>query len=220
MIETLEACWAKGVHIGIVSGSDVVKVTEQVGKAIVDKAEFCFSENGLLAMKKGVEFNRQSIKDKLGEDNLKKLINFALRYIADLDIPVKRGTFVEYRNGMLNISPIGRNCSREERNAFEEFDKTANVRPKFVEALQKEMEGVELQYSIGGQISFDVFPKGWDKSFCLQYVENDYDTIHFFGDKCYKGGNDHEIYEDPRTIGHEVKTPDDTVRILKELFLQ
>ena len=78
-----------------------------------------------------------------------------------------RGTFLEYRNGMMNISPIGRNCSKEERNAFEEFDKDAKVREKFVEALQKEMADLNLQFSIGGQISFDVFPKGWDKSFCL-----------------------------------------------------
>ena len=28
---------------------------------------------------------------------------------------------------MLNISPIGRNCSRDERNAFEEFDKVGHV---------------------------------------------------------------------------------------------
>lgn len=33
-----------------------------------------------------------------------------------------RGTFIEYRAGMINISPIGRNCSKEERNAYEEFD--------------------------------------------------------------------------------------------------
>jgi hypothetical protein len=34
------------------------------------------------------------------------------RYISDLDIPVMRGTFIEFRNGMLNVSPIGRNCSQ------------------------------------------------------------------------------------------------------------
>jgi len=120
---------------------------------------------------------------------------------------------------MMNISPIGRNCSKDERNEFEEYDKGANVRKTFVAALEKEMEGMNLQFSIGGQISFDVFPKGWDKSFCLKYIEKDYDEIHFFGDKCYKGGNDHEIYEDERTIGHEVATPADTIKILKELFL-
>jgi hypothetical protein len=45
-----------------------------------------------------------------------------LAYFSTLDIPVKRGTFVEFRQGMLNISPIGRNCSRAERNEFEKFD--------------------------------------------------------------------------------------------------
>ena len=120
----------------------------------------------------------------------------------------------------MNISPIGRNCSHEERNEFEHYDKTAGIRRDFVAALKKEFGDDELTFSIGGQISFDVFPKGWDKSFCLQYIEKDYDEIHFFGDKCQLGGNDHEIYADERTVGHEVASPDDTIRILKELFLQ
>ena len=90
MIDTLNAVHAKGITLGIVSGSDLPKVTEQVGQAVVDQCEYCFSENGLLALRSGKEFARQSFKDHLGEDNLKKLINFSLRYIADLDIPVKR----------------------------------------------------------------------------------------------------------------------------------
>ena len=28
-----------------------------------------------------------------------------LRYVADLDIPVKTGTFFELRNGVINVSP-------------------------------------------------------------------------------------------------------------------
>lgn len=28
--------------------------------------------------------------------------------------------------------------------------------------------------------------QGWDKTYCLQFVEEDFDTIHFFGDKTYK----------------------------------
>lgn len=30
-----------------------------------------------------------------------------------------------------------------------------------------------------------VFPRGWDKTFCLQFVENEFSEIHFFGDKTY-----------------------------------
>lgn len=81
-----------------------------------------------MAYKDGNLVATASLKTFLGEAKLKELINFVLHYIADLDIPIKRGTFVEFRNGMLNISPIGRNCSQEERDDFEQYDKTANVR--------------------------------------------------------------------------------------------
>ncbi|KAL3182165.1 hypothetical protein MRX96_035184 [Rhipicephalus microplus] len=124
----------------------------------------------------------------------------------------KRGTFVEFRSGMLNVSPIGRNCSLSERNAFETFDKEHGVRTKFVKALLENFADYDLQCSIGGQISFDVFPRGWDKTYCLdQLVRDGYKTIHFFGDKTAQGGNDYEIYEDPRTVGHSVKSPEDTM---------
>ena len=159
-------------------------------------------------------------KSFLGEDNLKKLINFVLHYIADLDIPVKRGTFIEFRAGMLNVSPIGRNCSQEERDAFEKFDEGAGVRKKMVAVLKEKFADLGLTYSIGGQISFDVFPKGWDKTYCLQFVEKDgFDDIHFFGDKTYEGGNDFEIFSDPRTKGHNVTSPDDTREQCTKLFL-
>jgi phosphomannomutase len=73
----------------------------------------------------------------------------------------------------------------------------------------------------GGQISFDVFPKGWDKTYCLRHVQNEgFTEIHFFGDKTFQGGNDYEIYTHPDIKGHSVTSPDDTIRILKQLFLE
>jgi phosphomannomutase len=56
--------------------------------------------------------------------------------------------------------------------------------------LQKSFEDYHLVYSIGGQISFDVFPEGWDKTYCLRYLKH-YDEVYFFGDKTFKGGNDY-----------------------------
>jgi len=52
-----------------------------------------------------------------------------------------------------------------------------------IERLRKRFPDWDLKYSIGGQISFDVFPNGWDKTFCLQFITNDFNEIHFFGDK-------------------------------------
>ena len=36
-----------------------------------------------------------------------------------------RGTFIEFRNGLINVCPIGRNCSQEERVEFFEYDKVS-----------------------------------------------------------------------------------------------
>ncbi|KAJ1562621.1 Phosphomannomutase, partial [Nowakowskiella sp. JEL0078] len=106
-----------------------------------------------------------------------------------------------------------------ERDAYEIFDKENNIRSKFVTTLKETFFDYGLTYSIGGQISFDVFPEGWDKTFCLKHLEGEgFDTIHFFGDKYFKGGNDYEIYNHPATIGHAVESPLDTMRILNELF--
>ena len=116
------------------------------------------------------------------DEKLNKFINFCLRYLSELDIPVKRGTFIEFRSGMINICPVGRNCSQKERDAFSIYDKEHHVREKMVEVLEKEFADFNFVYLIGGQISFDVVPKGWDKTYCLQFLK-DYDEIHFFGDK-------------------------------------
>ncbi|KAF2139071.1 uncharacterized protein K452DRAFT_360802 [Aplosporella prunicola CBS 121167] len=217
------------VAIGFVGGSDLVKQQEQLGTTAINVStlfDFCFAENGLTAIRMGVPLASHSFIKWIGEDKYKELANFCLHYIADLDLPVKRGTFIEFRNGMVNISPIGRNASVEERNEFERFDKVHKIRETFVGKLRERFSDLGLTFSIGGQISFDVFPKGWDKTYCLQHIENEknlpdgveYTTIHFFGDKTYQGGNDYEIYEDPRTIGHSVKNPEETMVELKKLF--
>jgi len=117
------------IAIGVVGGSDLVKQKEQLGDSPA-MFDWCFAENGLWAAKDGAVIGETSFKDHLGEEKLKRLINWILRYFADLDIPVKRGTFIEFRQGMLNVSPIGRNCSREERNDFEKFDLEHKVGPR------------------------------------------------------------------------------------------
>ncbi|PNW73297.1 hypothetical protein CHLRE_14g626900v5 [Chlamydomonas reinhardtii] len=208
----------KTVKVGIVGGSDLHKIAEQLGDGLLTQYDYVFAENGLVAHKEGKELAVQSLKTFLGEDKLKEFINFVLHYIADLDIPIKRGTFIEFRNGMLNVSPIGRNCSQSERDEFEKYDEKAGVRKAFVEVLRTKFAHLGLTYSIGGQISFDVFPQGWDKTYCLQFL-TEFDEIHFFGDKTYKGGNDHEIFESERTLGHTVTSPDDTRKQCTEIFL-
>lgn len=98
---------------------------------------------------------------------------------------------MEYRTGMINVSPIGRNVSLAERIEFGKYDKVHNVRTAFVKVLQEKFASYNLTFSIGGQISFDVFPHGWDKTYALKHVEGEgFEEIHFFGDKTYKVRHD------------------------------
>mmetsp|Transcript_8659 Transcript_8659/g.12847 ORF Transcript_8659/g.12847 Transcript_8659/m.12847 type:complete len:249 (-) Transcript_8659:381-1127(-) len=208
------------ITVGIVGGSDLPKQEEQLGEGIAKVFPYNFSQNGLVAYKNGELQEIQTIAKFLGEDNIKKIVNWTLKYLADVDIPVKRGTFIEFRSGMMNISPIGRNCSREERNDYEKIDLAQGIRKNMVAAMQKEFADLGLTYSIGGQISFDVFPTGWDKTYCLQYLpEGDFDEVHFFGDKTFEGGNDYEIFTSERTIGHTVTSPEDTKEQCTKLFM-
>ena len=201
------------IDLATVGGSDLPKAQEQLQSAI-DLLKFAFTENGLVYLDEKKEIHKvDKVTNYLGFDKYKEFINFCMKYIADLDIPVKTGTFIELRTGLVNVSPIGRNCTQEERDAFVVYNKEHKILEKFRETLVKNFaEKFKLQISIGGQISFDVYPIGWDKRYCLQFVEKSYDNIIFFGDKGYYGGNDYEIITSPKiTKGIKVTSPEDTI---------
>lgn len=217
----------KDVHIGFVGGSDLNKQIEQIGIENFYLFDWRFSENGLSAFKNKEQIFQGSFSSFFGETHFKKLINLSLQVLSYTDCPIKRGTFIEFRNGMINISPIGRSCSQEEREQFYEFDKLHKIRENVISQIQtlwndyienlENKQNLKLTFSIGGQISIDIFPNGWNKTFCLQFVQNKYDEIHFFGDKTSPGGNDYEIFIDKRVIGHHVDSYTDTINILEQI---
>ena len=210
----------KEIDIATVGGSDLPKAQEQLQSAI-DLLKFAFTENGLVYLDEKKELHKvDKISTYLGYDKLKEFVNFCLKYISELDIPIKTGTFVELRTGILNISPIGRNCTQEERDAFVVYNKEHHILEKFRETLVKNFsEKFGLEISIGGQISFDVYPIGWDKRYCLRFLEKLYDNIIFFGDKGYYGGNDYEIITDDRiTRGVRVKNPEETIEFIEKII--
>ena len=84
--------------VGLVGGSDINKITEQMGgREVVTDYDYFFSENGLVAYRGGKLVGQHSILTKLGEENTQQLINFGLSYMAGIKLPAKRGTFVEFR---------------------------------------------------------------------------------------------------------------------------
>lgn len=215
--------------VGYVSGGTLKKQEQQLGhgsaSSVFSLFDFCFAENGLAAWRLGCRLPTTSFIEHVGEAEYKAFVNWVLRYIADLDIPIKRGTFLEFRHGNVNISPIGQGASHAESAEFEQYDREHGVRRIMIEAMTRQFAHLNLRYAVGGTICFDVFPEGWDKTYCLQHLKSEkdrsgvvYSEIHFFGDKTYPGGNDYELYMDGRTIGHTVAGPEDTAEQIRNLF--
>jgi phosphomannomutase len=218
--------------IGYVSGSDLAKQQEQLSTPAVPVMtlfDFCFAENGLVAYRLGEPLHSPSFKEHIGEGPYQQLVDWLQNYVDNiLKTPFERDLFLksaEFRHGMINVPLIQRKASFEDRNKFEKYDQEHGIRKTMVQEAKKALPDLDVTYSIGGQISIDVFPRGWDKTYCLGHVEAEkkrsgveYTQIHFFGDMIQPGGNDHEIYEDKRTIGHAVTDPEDCMKQVKELF--
>jgi len=203
----------ENIDLGIVDGSDYCKQKEQLGDEVINLFKYVFSENGLVAFMDGDQINNESLVKKLGEPSFEYLINVCLNCLSKCESTCKRGNFIELRNGMLNISPIGRSCSQEERDCFYEQDKQFKYRENLIKCIkgrweehmyESEEKKSELKFSIGGMISIDIFPKGWDKTYCLKFVEGKYDKIYLFGDKTFEGGNDYEIAQAVKEHGGHV----------------
>ena len=75
--------------------------------------------------------------------------------MSKLTLPVKRGTFIEFRDGLVNVCPVGRSCSQTERDQFAEYDKEHHIRETFVKDLQTQFPDLGLVFSIG--ISIETF---------------------------------------------------------------
>ena len=133
-----------------VGGSDFNKQQEQLGTPslpVTALFDFCFSENGLTAYRLGERLPSNSFIQWLGEEKYQKLAKYILRHISNLEgLPAMRGTFIEFRNGMINVSPVGRNASQAERDQFEQWDKKTGCRETLVKALQKEFADYGLTY--------------------------------------------------------------------------
>ncbi|KAG7281147.1 hypothetical protein CRUP_032850 [Coryphaenoides rupestris] len=220
------------VKIGIVGGSDYSKIAEQLGSGdeVIHKFDYVFAENGTVQYKDGKLISKHAIQNQIGEELLQDLINFCLRYMGLIKLPKKRGTFIEFRNGMLNISPIGRSCTQEERIEFSELDRRnggscleANVDLRDLHDSRGITNPFDfsLQDATCGLISFDIFPEGWDKRLCLEVLEREgLDNIYFFGNETSlhrggvrSGGGDEVTYKVSRVPPKNLKVQAVEVKI-------
>ncbi len=235
MIRTLKRL-EKEYEIGIVTGSDFEYVRQQIKPAldiggIRLSTLHLFPCNGTKYYK--WENNRFKCQysadmiDEVGEENYRYLLQtlFSGQLLISLkhELPYT-GTFFHYRGSMLNWCPIGRSASDKERKAWIEADKKEKIREQYVDFIKEAIDKkkINLQVALGGSTSFDIFPKGWDKTYVLKHLD-EFKEMIFIGDACEEGGNDHEIYtllkDGDYTQSYATTEPLVTAKIVELLIL-
>ena len=211
--ETFFLEWMKNKNVYLVTGSDKDKTIEQVGEKIWTNAKRAYQSCGN-AVYEGGELIRQ-LDFKLDVELQRMLFTFK----ASSDWQHHHGNHIEERIGLVNYSTVGRNCDQSSRNAYYEWDKLKGERELFCKIIEDTFP--ELEATVGGQISIDIYPKGKNKAQVLQDIIG---PITFFGDKCEFGGNDFPIVERLGQLNeetnlactiHRVKDYKDTWEILK-----
>ena len=124
-------------------------------------------------------FSNTDLSENLGD----YVLGLKSSYTTKTKNPIKRGNFIQHRNGIVNVSPIGRSCTLSERKDFYDKDNTHKWREDLITRIKNKWVKykwfnnyenlTDLDFSIGGQISIDIFPVGWDKTFCLSFVKNE-----------------------------------------------
>ena len=179
--------WADSNEFYFITGSDLVKVLEQVPESIVQKASgiFCCCGNEYLVPRDGDYEVVYSHKFKPPED----LLDYLNSILKSSEYHHRAGKHLEDRGSLLNFSVVGRNCSVMERENYFEWDNKNNERLSIVDYIKEEWP--ELDASKGGQISVDIHIKGKDKSQMLDSIG--WESITFIGDRTMPGGNDYPL---------------------------
>lgn len=222
-----------GVHIGIVTGSDLSYLKHQMCE-FLDRSPSRYKThllpcNGTKYLKPPTFPNQNhslihdvSMIDELGKYKYRLLIKQIIEQqsiISNHAIPLS-GHFIDYRGSMVNWCPIGRNATPEQRREFVNLDNELNLRTRGLEAIRKILTELELSESVeiklGGDTSFDVYPSGWDKTYSLRHFENW--NVWFVGDRCGPNGNDYEIYKSCEGQSYVTTGPNGTEKIIKEII--
>jgi len=224
-----------GVHIGIITGSDEDYLREQMGEFL--RRSSCrykihlmpcngtkYFEPPKFANQDFTMTHSVSMKKHLGSDNYRRLLQELILSQVDMsndEIPLT-GHFINCRGSLINWCPIGRNANDEEREIFRAIDEKVGLRKRVIDELKMmlKQKGLlnRLTIKFGGDTSFDIYPKGWDKTYGLRHFRN-WD-IWFVGDRCCENGNDYEIYNTCKYSSQAYKTngPKKTTEIVDTII--
>ena len=200
-------------HVYLVTGSDRPKTIEQIGNVLYGMSRRVYNCSGC-DVYEGSNLIRSS---EWTLPDLARTFLISCEYESPFNL--RTGNHIEERSGMVNFSVVGRNASLYERKQYAEYDTKENERNTIANAFNTMFP--DLQATVGGETGIDIAPKGSDKSQILvDFDEND--TLHFFGDAIFPGGNDWPIAtviaDQDRGTFYKVTDWKETWRILDENF--
>ncbi len=199
----------------LVTGSDYPKISEQLPTGIITFCEGVFTCSGAELWKGNDRIYQKS------HTFPKRLVEASEHFIDTSPYPLRCGTHIEPRPGMLNISVVGRDATLAQRKAYHAWEQVAQERLTFVSSLLKEFP--EYEASTGGEISIDIVPKGWTNAVVRTEIEKQYPgcSITFYGDKMGPNGNDKPLADElarfPQHSAISVETFLDTWKSLLSL---
>jgi phosphomannomutase len=177
-----------------------------------------------------IEISSTSMFNEVGYETYQNIVKLMIIMQAEIakcehyDIPYT-GHHIQNRSSMFNWCPIGRNANHSERRQFITMDKMYRIRNKFLMEFKRSMFSMDIdniEIKLAGDTSFDIFPKGWDKTYALKHFPKEEWEVYFVGDRCYPNGNDYEIYKDLEPEGRAFSTgsPEETVEIIDTHLLR
>ena len=203
--------WILNKRTYLVTGSDKEKTIEQIGKDIWESVTKVYQSCGNQVWENGTLLKESNFH--LSHSMQSKLDVF----LKSSSWKEKFGNHIEQRVGLVNFSIIGRNCSQLKREEYYKWDRINHERLHICEKLMESFP--EIEASIGGQISIDIYQKGKNKAQVLDDIDGE---IYFFGDKMDKGGNDYPIAnrlkkDNRKHTLFKVNNPQETWDFLKKI---
>lgn len=201
----------------LVSGSDMIKLGQQLPGEVIKLVTGIFACSGNELLMDGQHIYRMEHHFP-GE-----LVTFLNNFVGASQYPVRTGNHLETRTGTLNVSVVGRNADPGQRGNYFAHDNANGERKQLIDALMHEFPDYEA--NVGGQISVDITPRGWNKSRVFGELSARYPghPIAFFGDNMHLGGNDRPLSDAIRNGSGDnqvfaVEDHYDTWKILQERF--
>ena len=172
-------CLVNDVYL--VTGSDKPKTIEQISEGTYNLCKRVYQCSGSDVW----DAETNILKSGWTLPDLARTFLISCEYESMFSL--RTGNHIEQRSGMANFSVVGRNANAEQRAKYVEYDTVKNERINIASAFNTMFP--ELQATVGGETGIDIAPRGSDKSQILRDFKED-DTIHFYGDAMFEGGND------------------------------